>query len=96
MRQTFYIVIGVALAFGLARTADAVDWQFTGATNRTAAVTRTCVARSGTIATEFNSVVPAARRGDFVGEFDSRVPSAVRSVGHNMRSDAAGIMIIFR
>lgn len=91
MRQTFYIVIGVALAVGLARTADAVDWQFTGATNRTFVATR-----SGTIATEFNSVVPAARRGNFVGEFDSRIPAAVRSVGHNMRSDAAGIMIFFR
>ena len=91
MRQTFCIVIGAALAVGLARTAEAVDWQFTDATNRTFVAVR-----SGTIATEFNSVVPAARWGDFVGEFDSRIPSAVRSVGHNMRSDAAGTMIIFR
>ena len=91
MRQTFYNVICAALAVGLARTADAVDWQFTGATNRTFVAVR-----SGTIATEFNSIVPAACRGDFVGEFDSRIPSAVRSVGHNMRSDAAGTMIIFR
>ena len=91
MRQTFYIVIGVALAVGLARTADAVDWQFTGATNRTFVAVR-----SGTIATEFNSVVPAARRGDFVGEFDSRIPNAVVSGGHNMRSDTAGVLIIFR
>ena len=91
MWQTFYIVIGAALAVGLPRTADAVDWQFTGATNRTFVA-----ARSSTIATEFNSIVPAACRGDFVGEFDSRIPSAVRSDGYNMRSDAAGSMIILR
>ena len=91
MRQPFYILIGIALTVGIARTADAVDWQFTGATNRTFVA-----ARSGTIATEFNSIVPVARRGDFVGEFDSRLPSAIRSAGYNMRSDAAGIMIILR
>ena len=91
MRQTFCIVIGAALAVGLARTAEAVDWQFTGATNRTFVAVR-----SGTIATEFNSVVPAMRLADVDGEFDSRLPSAIRSDGYNMRSDAAGTMIIFR
>jgi hypothetical protein len=91
MRQPFYILIGIALTVGIARTADAVDWQFTGATNRTFVAVR-----SGTIATEFNSVVPAMRLADVDGEFDSRLPSAIRSDGHNMRSDAAGTMIIFR
>ena len=54
MWQTFYIVIGAALAVGLARTAEAVDWQFTGATNRTAVVARTCV-----ISSEFDSQIPS-------------------------------------
>ena len=91
MRQTFYVLIGIALAVGLARSADAVDWQFTGATNRTFVA-----ARSGTIAGTFNSVVPAVRLADVDGEFDSRLPSVVRSDGYNMRSDAAGALIIFR
>ena len=91
MRQTFCIVIGAALAVGLARTAEAVDWQFTGATNRTFVAVR-----SGTIAGTFNSAVPAVRLADVDGEFDSRLPSAIRSDGYNMRSDAAGTMIIFR
>ena len=34
--------------------ASAVDWQFTGATNRTAAVARTCV-----ISSEFDSQIPS-------------------------------------
>ena len=37
--------------------ASAVDWQFTGATNRTAAVTRTCV-----ISSEFDSQIPSTVR----------------------------------
>ena len=91
MRQTLYIMVGIALAVGPTRTADAVDWQFTGATNRTFAA-----ARSGTIAGTFNSVVPAVRLTDVDGEFDSRLPSVVQSAGCNMRSDAAGILVIFR
>ena len=91
MRQTLYIPIGLALAVGPARTADAVDWQFTGATNRTFAAAQSC-----TITGTFNSVVPAMRLADVDGEFDSRLPSAIRSDGYNMRSDAAGSLIIFR
>jgi hypothetical protein len=91
MRKTLYILIGLALAVGLARTADAVDWQFTGATNRTFAA-----ASSGTIDSAFNSVIPAELPGDLDGEFDSRLPSVVRSAGYNMRSDKGGLMIIFR
>ena len=91
MRKTLCILIGLVLAIGLARTADAVDWQFTGATNRTFVATR-----SGTIAGTFNSAVPAVRLADVDGEFDSRLPFAIRSDGYNMRSDAAGSLIIFR
>ena len=91
MRQTFYIVIGAALAVGLPRTADAVDWQFTGATNRTFAASCT-----SSFTGEFNSIVPGSRLSAVEGEFDSRIPNAVVSGGHNMRSDTAGVLIIFR
>ena len=91
MRKTLYILIGIVLTVGIARTADAVDWQFTGATNRTFVAVR-----SGTITGTFNSVVPAVHLADVDGEFDSRIPSVMRSNGYNMRSDAAGSMIIFR
>ena len=45
----------IAIAAGFAPfAASAVDWQFTGATNRTAAVTRTCA-----ISSEFDSQIPS-------------------------------------
>lgn len=90
MQKAFYIICA-AMAIGLARTADAVDWQFTGATNRAAVATQ-----SGMIAGEFNSVLSRACTIAVSGEFDSRYPSIVRSDGYNMRSDAAGALIIFR
>ena len=89
--KTFCTLICAALAIGLVCTADAVDWQFTGATNRTFVA-----ARSGTIAGTFNSVVPAARLADVDSEFDSRLPSIARGDGYNMRTDAAGVLILFR
>ena len=80
-----------AVTAGHALSLGAVDWQFTGATNRTFVAVG-----SGAIAGPFNSVVPAACPADVTGEFDSRLPSAVLSEGYNMRSDAAGTYILFR
>ena len=91
MRQLTIRSVCAALAVGLALSAGAVDWQFTGATNRTFAA-----ASSGSIDSAFNSVIPAELPGDLDGEFDSRLPSVVRSAGYNMRSDKGGLMIIFR
>ena len=91
MRRIQHIIAAIALAVGLAHIADAVDWQFTGATNRTFVAVQ-----SGVIAGAFNSVVPAVRLAGVDGEFDSRLPSVVRGEGYNMRSDAAGSLIIFR
>ena len=91
MRQLTTRSACAILAVGLALSSGAVDWQFTGATNRTFAAS--C---AGTFAGEFNSNVPGARLSDFEDEFDSRIPNAAVSGGHNMRSDAAGALIIFR
>ena len=75
MRETYQILTCAVLAGAMSMAAWAVDWQFTGATNRTAAVT---LSRA------------------ISGEFDSQIPSTVLLAGRNMRSDAIGIMIIFR
>ena len=91
MRQPTTRSVCAALAVGLAFSAGAVDWQFTGATNRTFAAS--C---AGTFAEEFNSNVPGSRQSAFEGDFDSRIPNAAVSGGHNLRSDTAGTFIIFR
>ena len=54
MRKTCKILVGAMCAIVLSIPAAAVDWQFTGATNRTAAVSLSCV-----IAGEFDSQVPS-------------------------------------
>lgn len=91
MRELKILSTCAVLAFGLTFPAGGVDWQFTGATNRT--FTASC---AGSFAGVFNSNVPGARQSDFEGEFDSRIPNAAVSGGYNMRSDAAGALIIFR
>jgi len=52
MRKTCQILVGAMCAIALSIPAVAVDWQFTGATNRTAVVARTCV-----ISSEFDSQI---------------------------------------
>lgn len=91
MRALKILSTCAVLAFGLTFPAGGVDWQFTGATNRT--FTASC---TGSFTGVFNSNVPGARLSDFEGEFDSRIPNAAISGGYNMRSDAAGALIIFR
>jgi len=54
MRKTCQILVGAMCAIALSIPAVAVDWQFTGATNRTAAVSLSCV-----IAGEFDSQIPS-------------------------------------
>lgn len=53
-KRTCRICFCAALAIGLAHSSAAVDWQFTGATNRTAAVS---VTRA--ISGEFDSQIPS-------------------------------------
>lgn len=91
MRELKILSTCAVLAFGLTFSAGGVDWQFTGATNRT--FTASC---AGSFTGVFNSNVPGARQSDFEGEFDSRIPNAAVSAGHNMRSDVVGVLIIFR
>ena len=91
MRELKILSTCAVLAVGLTFPAGGVDWQFTGATNRT--FTASC---AGSFAGAFNSNVPGARQSAFEGEFDSRIPNAAASGGYNMRSDAAGALIIFR
>ena len=91
MRQLTTRSACAILAVGLALSSGAVDWQFTGATNRTFAASS-----AAAIVGAFNSNVPGTRQSDFEGDFDSRIPNAVVSGGHNLRSDAAGTLIIFR
>ena len=91
MRELKILSACAVLAFGLTFPAVGVDWQFTGTTNRTFAASCT-----GSFTGEFNSNVPGARLSVVEGEFDSRIPNAAVSDGHNMRSDAAGVLIIFR
>lgn len=52
MRKTCQILVCAVCAMGLTIPVAAVDWQFTGATNRTAVVARTCV-----ISSEFDSQI---------------------------------------
>lgn len=55
MRETYPILLTCAvLAGAMPMVAGAVDWQFTGATNRTAAVTL-----SRAISGEFDSQIPS-------------------------------------
>lgn len=91
MRALKILSTCAVLAFGLTFPAGGVDWQFTGATNRT--FTASC---TGSFTGVFNSNVPGSRLSAVEGEFDSRIPNAVVSGGHNMRSDTAGVLIIFR
>jgi len=53
-KRTCRICFCAALAIGLAHSSAAVDWQFTGATDRTAAVSLVRV-----ISSEFDSQIPS-------------------------------------
>ena len=75
MRKPTMLSTCAIMAAGFVLSANAVDWQFTGATNRTFA---------------------ASSAAAIAGDFDSRVPNAVVRGGCNMRSDAVGVLIIFR
>ena len=54
MRKTCQILVCAICAIVLSIPAAAVDWQFTGATNRTAAASLSCV-----IVGEFDSQIPS-------------------------------------